>query len=162
MEFWDIWWLDRFGSTRRVFSSLIWTQFCCSYGEFSFVSALALAFVALLRLGGWTGVDQLPESLQSWFEVDPWYLDSLLKTWSESSTDDPLLLEVLHIAMQQFMLVTNFVFRTETFYTMKFWQNCSFCRSSQTIKKHRFRGVCMFGILKSSGVINDTATLFIW
>ena len=65
-------------------------------------------------------MDQLPESLQSWFEVDPWYLDSLLKTWSESSTDDPLLLEVLHIAMQQFMLVTNFVFRTETFYTMKF------------------------------------------
>ena len=47
--------------------------------EFSFVSALGLAFLLLLRLGGWTGVDQLPESLRAWFEVDPWYLDSLLK-----------------------------------------------------------------------------------
>ena len=80
--------------------------------EFSFVSAF----------GGWTGVDQLPEELQSWFEVDLWYLDSLLKTWSESSTADPLLLEVLHIALQQFMLVTNFgfIFRTKTVYTMEF------------------------------------------
>ena len=53
-------------------------------------------------------MDQLPESLQPWFEVDPWYLDSLLKTWSESSTADPLLREVLDIALQQFiyMLVT--------------------------------------------------------
>ena len=80
--------------------------------EFSFVSAF----------GGWTGVDQLPEELQSWFEVDLWYLDSLLKTWGESSTADPLLLEVLHIALQQFMLVTNFgfIFRTKTVYTMEF------------------------------------------
>ena len=46
-------------------------------------------------------MDQLPESLQAWFEVDPWYLDSLLKTWSESSTADPVLPEVLQIALQQ-------------------------------------------------------------
>ena len=47
--------------------------------EFSFVSALGLAVLLLLRLGGWTRVDQLPEFLRAWFEVDPWYLDSLLK-----------------------------------------------------------------------------------
>ena len=69
--------------------------------EFSFVSALGLAFILLLRLGGWTGVDQLPESLQAWFQVDPLFLDSLLKIWSESSTADPLLLEVLQIVLQQ-------------------------------------------------------------
>ena len=76
-------------------------QFCCSYGGISFVSALGLAFLLLSRLWGWTGVDQLPESLQAWFEVDPWYLNSLLKTWGESSTADPVLLEVWQIALQQ-------------------------------------------------------------
>ena len=119
MECWDIWWLDRFGSTQLTEMCffvvdpdavllLVWRNFLCF--RFSF------AFRCVVEVRGWTGVDQLPKSLQSWFEVDPWYLDSLLKTWSESSTADPLLLEVLHIALQQFMLVTNFVFRTETLY----------------------------------------------
>ena len=52
-------------------------SFVAHMAEFSFVFALGLAFLLLLRLGGWTGVDQLPEPLQAWFEVDPWYLDSL-------------------------------------------------------------------------------------
>ena len=78
-------------------------QFCCSYGGIflCFRFRFGFSFVVELRLGGWTGVDQLPESLQAWFEVDPWYLDSLLKTWSESSTADPVLPEVLQIALQQ-------------------------------------------------------------
>ena len=92
-------------------------------------------------------MDQLPESLQPWFEVDPWYLDSLLKTWSESSTADPLLREVLDIALQQFiyMLVTICFFGPKHFTQ---WNSYKIVRSPanysrnvvrKPLIKHRFR-----------------------
>ena len=81
--------------------SFIRMQFCCSYGGIFLCFRFWFGFSFVVEVMGWTGVDQLPESLQAWFEVDPWYLDSLLKTWGESSTSDPVLLEVWQIDLQQ-------------------------------------------------------------
>ena len=58
------------------------------YGAF-ILSALSLAFILLLWLGHWTGVDEVPHLLNGLFEADPFYIDSLLKTFCDASTPDP-------------------------------------------------------------------------
>ena len=68
--------------------------------SFSFLSALSPAFILLLRLGRWTGVDEVPHLLKGWFEVDPFYIDSLLKTFCDASTPDPFVDATLDIGLQ--------------------------------------------------------------
>ena len=67
---------------------------------FSIPSALSLAFNLLLRLGHWTGVDEVPHLLNRWFEVDPFYIDSLLKTFCDASTPDPFVTATVDIVLQ--------------------------------------------------------------
>ena len=70
-------------------------QFSRSQCGAFFLSALSLAFILLLRLGHWTGVDEVPHLLKGWFEVDPFYIDSLLKAFCDASTPAPFVAATL-------------------------------------------------------------------
>ena len=71
----------------------------------SFLSALFLAFI---WLGHWTGVDEVPHLLKGWFEVHPFYIDSLLKTFCDASTPDPFVAATLDIVLQSDRWPLNF------------------------------------------------------
>ena len=82
--------------SHRQARALCMPQFCRSqYGACFLSFALSLAFILLLRLGHWTGVDEVPHLLKGWFEVDPFYIDSLLKAFCDASTPAPFVAATL-------------------------------------------------------------------
>ena len=73
-----------------------------------FLSALSLALNFLLWLGHWTGVEEVPHLLKGWFEVHPFYIDSLLKTFCDASTPDPFVAATLEIVLKSDRWPLNF------------------------------------------------------